>query len=169
MNVAVASQLDLDIERFVETEYPRVVAAVRLITGDRDGAPDAVQDAIVGLLASPPAEPVRNTAAWITAAACNRVRDVRRRVDAESRALERRGVVSEAVEDAVVRLDIDVHAALMSLPKQQREVCVLHYLLDQSVDAIAEALGVSSGTVKTQLYRARATLAARIQQEDHRG
>jgi RNA polymerase sigma-70 factor (ECF subfamily) len=167
MNVAVISQLD--VERFVETEYPRVVAAVRLITGDREGAPDAVQDAIVGLLTNPPTEPVRNTAAWVTTVACNRVRDSRRRLDAEWRALERRGPLEEAAEDEHVRLDVDVHAALMSLPKQQREVCVLHYLLDQSVEAIAEALGVSSGTVKTQLYRARATLAARIQKEDHRG
>jgi RNA polymerase sigma-70 factor (ECF subfamily) len=167
VNVAIITQLD--IERFVEMEYPRVVAAVRLITGDREGAPDAVQDAIVTLLESPPAEPIRNTAAWVTAAACNRVRDNRRHFDAETRALARKGVPAESAGDAVERLDTDVRAALMSLPKQQREVCVLHYLLDQSVDAIAEALGVSSGTVKTHLHRARTTLAARIQKEDHRG
>jgi RNA polymerase sigma-70 factor (ECF subfamily) len=142
---------------------------VRLITGDDDGAADAVQDTIVGLLSNPPAEPIRNTAAWVTAAACNRVRDVRRRVGAEARALARSGIPAESAEDAVEGLDIDVHAALMSLPRQQREVCVLYYLLDQSVDAIAEALGVSSGTVKTHLSRARATLAERIHKEDHRG
>jgi RNA polymerase sigma-70 factor (ECF subfamily) len=167
MTVAVITQLD--VERFVETEYPKVVAAVRLITGDYEGAPDAVQDAIVGLLSHPPVDPIRNTAAWVTAAACNRVRDMRRHDGAEARALARKGVPAESVEDGVERLDIDVHAALMSLPGQQREVCVLHYLLDQSVDAIAEALGVSSGTVKTHLFRARATLAERIQKEDHRG
>ena len=70
---------DLDIETFVATEYPRVVAAVRLITGDREGAADAVQDAIVGLLTSPPSRPVKNMAAYVTVTASNKARDAQRR------------------------------------------------------------------------------------------
>jgi RNA polymerase sigma-70 factor, ECF subfamily len=35
----------------------------------------------------------------------------------------------------------------------------LRYFLDLSVDDIAAQLGVTSGTVKTSLHRARATLA----------
>jgi RNA polymerase sigma-70 factor (ECF subfamily) len=66
-------------------------------------------------------------------------------------------------------LDHDVLRALKSLPLQQRQVVALHYLMDQSVDTIAEGLGVSAGSVKTQLHRARKTLAARIRVEDHRG
>jgi DNA-directed RNA polymerase specialized sigma24 family protein len=46
---------------------------------------------------------------------------------------------------------------------------VLHYLLDQSVETIAEGLGVSAGTIKTQLHRARKALAAQLRREDHRG
>jgi DNA-directed RNA polymerase specialized sigma24 family protein len=48
-------------------------------------------------------------------------------------------------------------------------VCVLHYLLDQSVETIAEGLGVSDGTIKTQLFRARKALAAQLRREDHHG
>jgi len=55
------------------------------------------------------------------------------------------------------------------LPRQQKQVCVLHYLLDHSVVSIAEALGVSEGTVKTQLHRARKSLAERLGTEDYRG
>ena len=66
-------------------------------------------------------------------------------------------------------LDIDVLKALEELPRQQKEVCVLHHLLDQSVDQVAEGLGVSAGTVKTQLHRARKALAARLRREDHHG
>ena len=36
-----------------------------------------------------------------------------------------------------------------------------------SVETIAEGLGVSEGTVKTQLHRARKALAARLRKEDH--
>lgn len=159
----------LDVERFVATDYPRVVAAVRLITGDREGAPDAVQEAIVGLLTLPPTRPILNTAAWITVAASNKARDSRRRAGAETRALAKVGIPPESVNDALTSIDTDVRRALDALPPQQRQVCVLHYLLDQSVDSIADALNVTSGTVKTQLHRARASLAATIEREDHRG
>jgi RNA polymerase sigma-70 factor (ECF subfamily) len=48
-------------------------------------------------------------------------------------------------------------------------VCTLHYLLDQSVESIAEGLGVTEGTIKTQLHRARKALAAQLRKEDHHG
>jgi RNA polymerase sigma factor (sigma-70 family) len=163
----VQEKVQLDLERFVAHEYPRVVAAVGLITGDRQGAADAVQDAILGYLSKPPKNPVDNVAAWITVVASNRVRDQYRRQGAEKRALDKLGMPAEGVEDAIELLDIDVKNALMKLPMQQRQVATLHYLLDQSVETIAEGLGVSHGTVKTQLHRARAALAARLRREDH--
>lgn len=157
-------RVQLDLEHFVAHEYPKVVAAVGLITGDRQGAADAVQDAILGFLATPPKHPVSNVAAWITVVASNRVRDAYRRQGAEQRALARLGRVEEGVSDAVELLDVDVRNALMQLPTQQRQVAALHYLLDQSVETIAEGLGVSAGTVKTQLHRARRALAARLRE-----
>ncbi|MBX3091735.1 MAG: RNA polymerase sigma factor [Cryobacterium sp.] len=159
----------LDLDEFVATEYPKVVAAVGLITGNRQDAADAVQDAIVGYLSSPPAREIRNLAAWITVVASNRMRDRQRSRAAEVRALARVGLDDENVELERHGLDVDVAAALRELPQQQRDVCVLHYLLDQSVDTIAEGLGVSAGTIKTQLHRARQKLAARLGKEDARG
>jgi RNA polymerase sigma factor (sigma-70 family) len=167
VSAPVQEKVRLDLERFVAHEYPRVVAAVGLITGDRQGAADAVQDAILGYLSKPPQHPVENVAAWITVVASNRVRDQYRRHGAEKRALDKLGMPEEGVTDAVELLDIDVKNALLQLPKQQRQVAALHYLLDQSVETIAEGLGVSQGTVKTQLHRARTALAARLRKEDH--
>lgn len=169
MSAQTAVRVQLDLEHFVAHEYPKVVAAVGLITGDRQGAADAVQDAIVGFIAKPPSHPVSNVAAWITVVASNRVRDAYRRQGAEKRAVAKLGRVEEGVADAVEVLDIDVKNALMELPRQQRQVAALHYLLDQSVETIAEGLGVSTGTVKTQLHRARKALAARLRKEDHHG
>ena len=167
MSVATAVKVQLDLEHFVAHEYPKVVAAVGLITGDRQGAADAVQDAILGFLSNPPKHPISNVAAWITVVASNRVRDTYRRQGAEKRALAKLGVVDEGAEDVVETLDIDVKNALLTLPQQQRQVATLHYLLDQSVETIAEGLGVTEGTVKTQLHRARKALAARLRKEDH--
>jgi len=167
VSVQTAEGTRVDLDLFVAQEYGKVVAAVGLITGDREGAADAVQDAIVGYLARPPKNEVSNLAAWITVVASNRVRDRYRSRAAEERALARVGVEPEGVDDALGLLDVDVLNALNSLPLQQRQVCTLHYLLDQSVETIAEGLGVSSGTVKTQLHRARKALAARLRREDH--
>ncbi len=159
----------MDLDAFVATEYPKVVAAVGLITGNRQDAADAVQDAIVGYLASPPQREIRNLAAWITVVASNRMRDRQRTSLAEARALERRGVDPDSIEHELDGLDLDLMAGLRKLSPQQREVCVLHYLLDHSVETIAEGLGVSAGSVKTQLHRARKSLATLIRKEDHRG
>ena len=53
---------------------------------------------------------------------------------------------------------------------RQMAVVVLHYVEDQSVEAIAALLGCAAGTVKTQLFRARRTLVDRLAaqiEEDH--
>lgn len=155
-----------DLERFAAEHYPRVVATVAMITGDRQGAPDAVQDALVGYLAAPPAQVIDNLPAWITAVASNRLRDAHRRRAAESRAFAKVGVTPEGVEDARALLDVDLQAALDALPERQRRICALHYLLDLSVDDVATAMGISAGTVKTQLFRARAKLAATLRPAD---
>jgi RNA polymerase sigma-70 factor (ECF subfamily) len=169
VSTAVTERVELDLDAFVTTEYPKVVAAVGLITGNRQDAADAVQDAIVGFLAKPPAREITNVAAWITVVASNRARDIRRSKAAEARALAKVGVDDESTDDVLNTLDIDVKAAIETLPLQQKQVCVLHYLLDQSVETIAEGLGVSTGTIKTQLFRARKALAAQLRKEDHRG
>lgn len=167
MNVATKQKARVDLDAFVAADYPAVVGAVGLITGNRQDAADAVQDAIVGFLANPPKREIDNLAAWLTVVASNRMRDRQRRAAAESRALERVGLDDDVVADAGQSLDLDVVAALNALPLQQRQVCVLHYLLDHSVATIAEGLGVSEGTIKTQLHRARKSLAARLRREDH--
>lgn len=158
----MAESTQVDLDAFVTSEYSKVVAAVGLITGNRQDAADAVQDALVGFLAKPPARRIDNIAAWITVVAANRARDLMRSRAAESRAFAKVGVSDETVGLELSGLDVDVHSALAALPDRQRQVCVLHYLLDQSVVQIADGLGVSEGTVKTQLHRARTSLAARL-------
>lgn len=161
-------ELHLDVERFVSTEYPRVVAAVRLITGNYDGAPEAVQDTIVRLVSTPPREAPSDYAAWITVVASSRVRDTPRRKGTHKHAGPQMGMLREGTDGAPESLDGDVRAALEALPQQQRQVAVLYFLLDQTVDSIATSLGVTAETVTTQLKRARSALGARLGGEaDH--
>ena len=60
--------------------------------------------------------------------------------------------------------------ALKTLSPNHREVLALHYLLDMSIEAIAEDLGAPVGTVKARLHHGRkAMLAALGGLEAHHG
>jgi RNA polymerase sigma factor (sigma-70 family) len=52
----------------------------------------------------------------------------------------------------------EVIAALHRLPQRQREVLVLRYWSDLSEGQIAEAMGITRGTVKSTASRALAAL-----------
>ena len=64
---------------------------------------------------------------------------------------------NERVDEA-----LDVLEAVRALPERQRETVVLRYFEDLSERDVAETLGCSVGTVKSQLSRARATLAGQL-------
>lgn len=54
---------------------------------------------------------------------------------------------------------LDVRAAVLQLPPQQRAAVVLHYYRDLPVLAVADAIGCSESTAKSHLQRARGRLA----------
>jgi RNA polymerase sigma-70 factor (ECF subfamily) len=58
-----------------------------------------------------------------------------------------------------------VRAAVAALPAQQRACTVLHYFEGLTDVEVATVLGISTGSVKTHLHRARAALAAALEEE----
>jgi RNA polymerase sigma factor (sigma-70 family) len=65
---------------------------------------------------------------------------------------------------AILREDHrEVLAALASLPARKREAIVLRYWLDLSDAEIAAAMGVSAGTVKSQLSKGMGTLGKALE------
>ena len=158
----------LDEERigeFLRDEYPRLVAALTAITGSRAVAEDAVQEALVRAWErSDRGERIERLPAWVARVALNVTRSGVRRFRAESRARSRLSMQPPAGSDD----RIDVLRALATLPRRQREVMVLYYLLDFEVSEISKVLRVHEGTVKTSLHRARKSLAQslRVPEED---
>jgi RNA polymerase sigma-70 factor (ECF subfamily) len=144
-------------------EYPRLVRALGAAAG-RDAAADAVQDAFVQ--AARHWRRIRDyddPAAWIRRVAVNRLADQRRAARREAGALPQIVIVN-VTEPA--RPPSDVVRLVAGLPRGQRLAVCLFYLADLSIAEVAEALGVSAGTVKSQLHDARMALRSQMETID---
>jgi RNA polymerase sigma-70 factor (ECF subfamily) len=61
--------------------------------------------------------------------------------------------------------DARIAVAIAGLPREQRDVLLLHCWADLTHDEIADALGLAEGTSRSYLARARATLAGALAPE----
>ena len=91
----------------------------------------------------------------------------RRRVDQIRRLVLRRRVVTgdppdQAVSDSSGGFDVDLVAALGELTRAQREVVVLRFVADLSIDDVARILRRSVSAVKALQVRALAQLATNL-------
>ncbi len=131
-----------------------------LLLGDGSGAEEVVQEAFLRTFSSWWRVRQPERAQWyVRAAVVNLCRSrLRRRgtEEAGNRASWRDPTdwSDDTVEDALVVLE-----AVRTLPPRQRETVVLRYYEDLSERDVATVLGCSVGTVKSQLARARASLA----------
>jgi RNA polymerase sigma-70 factor, ECF subfamily len=146
---------------FYRDEYRRLVPVIAALLGDRAGAEDVVQEALVEAQRRwATVEEFDKPGAWVRRVALNRASNVRRRSGREHRALTRLRVVrSEPRSDLLP--DEALWALVRDLPDQQRRAVALHYVGDLSVVDVADVMECSEGTVKTHLSRARANLAQR--------
>lgn len=150
---------EAEIRGFLARDYPRLVNAVALASGSYPAAEDAVQEALVrAWMRSERGERVESLPAWVAAVALNQTRSGWRRAMAERRARRLSHERSGSVVSAPNEEHVDVARALEALPRRQREVAVLRYLLEMSTAEVAAALGITQGTVKSSLARARAHL-----------
>jgi RNA polymerase sigma factor (sigma-70 family) len=152
---------EIAIREFLHTAYPRLVAAIALASGSRAAAEDAVQEALLRAWErSERGEEIESLPAWVATVSLNLTRSALRRLRSERKARARlrdAGWTQEPALDA--GRAIDVERALASLPRRQREAVVLRYYLQFDTREVAAALDVNEGTVKSTLFRARATLA----------
>ncbi len=148
---------EVELRTFLRERYPRLVGAVALVTGDVASAEDAVQEAIVRAWErTERGEQIVALDRWVAAVAMNLSRSRLRRLRVD-RLARPRLLAAPPVQPSGDR--IDVARALAVLPRRQREVAVLRYLVDLSTEEIAKQMRTSEGTVKSQLSKARAHLA----------
>jgi RNA polymerase sigma-70 factor, ECF subfamily len=147
--------------RDVEGMMPNLRRYARSLAHDADEADDIVQDALVSALGKiHQFEPGTNLRAWLFTITRNTFLDRRRRrrvrahvpLDEASIDLQ----APPAQEASVARSHLA--AAYEQLPRPHREVVALVVFESMSYEQAAEILQVATGTVRSRLSRARATL-----------
>lgn len=148
-----------------------LVSTALVLVGDRPTAEDIVQDAFAGLhRALPRLRDPDKALGYVRASVVNGCREVHR---ARTRALRLHNRFRTAeppvwsAESAVLAREESRLAlqAVARLPGRAREVLALRYLLEMSDAEIAEALGVSKGTVSSTASRALAALATELKEQ----
>lgn len=168
-SAASSPAMEERLREFVDGEYRQVVATVELVCGSLATAEDSVQEALARAWERDArGEVIDRLAAWVTTVALNLAKSQMRRWKSERRAQVRLAPLQRDVPDAPGASG-DAHAvreALRALPRRQREVTALRYYLGLDVAGIAAWLGISEGTVKAQLFKARQALALALRDDD---
>jgi RNA polymerase sigma-70 factor, ECF subfamily len=155
---------DGDFPDFYAANYGRTVALVTSLIGDRNEAEDVAQEAFARALNRwSRLRMYEQPEAWIRRVALRLAIDSRRRAARMSR-LARLTAVRQAASQAGpdVAAGSELSEALAGLPFSQREVVVLHYLVDLPVAQIAADLRLPPSTVKTRLASGRRALERKL-------
>ncbi len=148
------------------------VGLIRLavvMLGDRPAAEDVVQEAFCGLYRrwGQLADPAK-ALGYVRSSTLNGCRsELRHRLRAGRRDRQAPAEMPAASAEQAALVGEEhqqVLSALRRLPDRQREALVLRFYLDQTESQIAEAMGISPGTVKSTTSRGLAALGRLIQE-----
>jgi RNA polymerase sigma-70 factor (sigma-E family) len=160
------------VTAFVDQQAAVLRLATLLCGGDRRQAEDVVAEAFARTYPQWRKGHVEHLAAYLRTVVVNEVARRGRRRVLEQREAARRTVPAQfgpTAAEHVADRDL-VMRALMTLPPRQRAVVVLRFYDDRTETDIAAVLGVSVGTVKSQLSRAldrlRPLVSAALDHED---
>lgn len=144
-----------DFAELFAAHHAEALRLAYLLTGDAHRAEDVVSDAFVKVYRAWSRDGIAQPRAYIKRAVVNESNSRFRRL-----ALERREAAKRSGDDRGARGHDDQLAdsqtllsALQQLPARQRTAVVLRYYSDFSEAQIAEAMGVSVGTVKSSVSR----------------
>jgi RNA polymerase sigma-70 factor (ECF subfamily) len=147
-------ELGSDVAELYQRLAPELIRFATALVGPVD-APDVLSAAVVKALASPGWAGVTNHRAYLYRAVYNEACRWLRRAT-QRRWLEARASPVDRWELPTLRPD--VHRAVAALSARQRAVIVLTYWADLDPGGVAERLGISEGSVRRHLARARARL-----------
>ena len=151
LDSAPVVELITGIETIYRNDLARLVGLAEWIVGSRMIAEEIVHDSFARIVERPPRlDDPTALSAYVRTTVVNGCRSKVRRVVLERKHAK---VVAEIHEDPE-RPNEHIRRAIGELPMRQRQVVVLRFYEDLTVDQIASTLSISSGSVKTHLHRA---------------
>ena len=144
-----------------------LVRLALLMTGDVATAEDVVQDAFEQLHRRWPSLRRQDSGlAYVRSSVLNGCRSAHRRAQVARRYAARLAELPASGADTAVGERSDLMAALLGLPRRQREVLVLRYYADLDVAEIAATLRIGPSAVRSTAARGLAALARALQEAD---
>ena len=151
-------------EELFKGVYPKLAGWVRRLVDDDDTAHEIASEAFVRLLSR--WTRVDSPQSYLYMIATNLVRDHWRKTERERRAIRRvtAGVTQDPVAYPVQ--DVDVRNLIASLPPRLRDPFLLHYYGGFAIREVATLLRRPEGTIKADLFAARARLKTALGERD---
>jgi RNA polymerase sigma-70 factor (ECF subfamily) len=150
-------------EALFRQSYRSIVQALALAGGDLAAAEDATQEAFAeACVRWNRISRYDNPGAWVRRVAINKLRNAHRSRVRGAVAMER---MTSEIETAPppIEAETDLVGELRRLPKKQRLSAVLFYVEGFSTAEVAEAMGISQGSVSQHLNRARTALRSHLE------
>jgi RNA polymerase sigma-70 factor (sigma-E family) len=159
---------DEELAAFCQREYPRLVAAMRLMTGDPVVAEDLAQEALSRAVGAwPRVSRLESPGGWTHRVALNLATSRFRRLAAGRRAQRRLAASEPLVREAPAFLDAEpMWRAVAALPVRQRSAVVLRHALGWSVEEVADHLGCSTQAARNLTHRGLAALREQLQEQE---
>jgi RNA polymerase sigma-70 factor, ECF subfamily len=150
-------------EQLFAAHYPKLAGWVRRLVDDDETAHEIASEAFVRLLSkwtSP--DKLDSPQSYLYMIATNLVRDHWRKAERERRAMSKAAAAADADSYTDPSVDVDIRELIAALPTRLREPFLLHYYAGFGVKEIAVQLKRPEGTIKADLYHARAKLKEAI-------
>jgi RNA polymerase sigma-70 factor, ECF subfamily len=147
-------------EALFNSQYPRLAGWVRRLVDDDDTAHEIAAEAFTRLLAH--WSRLANPQSYLYMIATNLIKDHWRKTGRERRAIRTMTAAVPHEPAWQPSQDVDVRALIEALPPRLSSTFLLHYYAGFGVKEVAAMLGRPEGTIKADLYHARAKLKAAI-------
>jgi RNA polymerase sigma-70 factor (ECF subfamily) len=151
-------------EELFKGVYPKLAGWVRRLVDDDDTAHEIASEAFVRLLAR--WTRVDSPQSYLYMIATNLVRDHWRKTERERRAMRSVTAGASAEPLAYPDQDVDVRNLIASLPPRLRDPFLLHYYGGFGIREVAALLHKPEGTIKADLFAARAKLKTALGERD---
>jgi RNA polymerase sigma-70 factor (ECF subfamily) len=150
--------------------YPKLAGWVRRLVDDDDTAHEIASEAFVRLLSKwTSLDKLENPQSYLFMIATNLVRDHWRKAERERRAMRNVTAGTDPEPSADPAQDVDVRELIAALPAKLRDPFLLHYYAGFGIKEISALLKRPEGTIKADLYHARAKLKEAIAERDGNG